>query len=129
MRPPETIEETSVTVECDRDIVVASGFRCVPLDPSLQGSRTGAKVGFDCSKPFGRDDSVEFTVPKPPQLPQRDLASVEAALAAGPATFLELMAALGTRDGREVVREFDRLYAQRRLARLNDGRYMLNGGG
>jgi len=68
-------------------------------------------------------------VPKPPQLPQRDLASVEAALAAGPATFLELMAALGTRDGREVVREFDRLYAQRRLARLNDGRYMLDGGG
>jgi hypothetical protein len=39
------------------------------------------------------------------------------------------MAALGTRDGREVVREFDRLYAQGRLTRLKDGRYTLNGGG
>ena len=32
--------------QADRDIVIASGFRCVPLDPSLQGSRTGAKAGF-----------------------------------------------------------------------------------
>ena len=49
--------------QADRDFVVASGFRCVPLDPSLQGSRTGAKGGFDCTKPFGKGDSVEFTVP------------------------------------------------------------------
>ena len=54
--------------QADRDIVVASGFRCVPLDPSLQGSRTGAKAGFDCTKPFGKGDSVEFTVPHAPQL-------------------------------------------------------------
>ena len=40
--------------QADRDFVVASGFRCVPLDPSLQGSRTGAKGGFDCTKPFGK---------------------------------------------------------------------------
>ena len=51
--------------QADRDFVVASGFRCVPLDPSLQGSRTGAKCGFDCTKPFGKGDSVEFTVPLP----------------------------------------------------------------
>ena len=29
----------------------------------------------------------------------------------GPATYLELMAALGTRDGREILRDFDKLYA------------------
>jgi UbiD family decarboxylase len=40
--------------QADRDFVMASGFRCVPLDPSLQGSRTGAKGGFDCTKPFGK---------------------------------------------------------------------------
>lgn len=113
--------------QADRDFVVASGFRCVPLDPSLQGSRTGAKGGFDCTKPFGKTDSVEFTVPHVPQLPQRERRSVEAALAAGPATFLDLMAALGTRDGREVVRALDPLYADGRLTRLNDGRYALNG--
>ena len=54
---------------------------------------------------------------------------LEAALAEGPATYLDLMAALGTRDGREILRGFDRLYAQGRLQRLKDGRYTLNGGG
>jgi UbiD family decarboxylase len=114
--------------QADRDFVVASGFRCVPLDPSLQGSRTGAKAGFDCTKPFGKGDSFEFTVPRAPQLPQRPRQSVEATLAEGPATYLDLMAALGTRDGREVIRAFDRLYQEGRLERLKDGRYALNGG-
>ena len=35
------------------------------------------------------------------------------------------MAALGSRDGRELVRELDALYAQDRLGRREDGRYML----
>jgi 2,5-furandicarboxylate decarboxylase 1 len=111
--------------QADRDFVVASGFRCVPLDPSLAGSRTGAKAGFDCTKPFGKADSVEFTVPRAPQLPQRPRQSVEATLAAGPATYLDLMAAVGTRDGREILRDLDKLYAQGRLRRIQDGRYTL----
>jgi hypothetical protein len=53
---------------------------------------------------------------------------VEQALTQGPATYLELMAAVGTRDGREILRDFDKLYAQGRLTRLKDGRYALNGG-
>ena len=113
--------------QADRDFVVASGFRCVPLDPSLQGSRTGAKGGFDCTKPFGKGDSVEFTVPHAPQLPQRERRSVEAVLAEGPATYLDLMAALGTRDGREILRVFDKMYVDGSLTRLKDGRYALNG--
>jgi 2,5-furandicarboxylate decarboxylase 1 len=113
--------------QADRDFVVASGFRAVPLDPSLAGSRTGAKGGFDCTKPFGKGDSFEFAVPRPPQLPQRERGSVEAVLSEGPATYLDLMAALGTRDGREILRTFDKLYAEGRLGRLKDGRYTLNG--
>jgi UbiD family decarboxylase len=137
--------------QADRDLVVASGFRCVPLDPSLQGSRTGAKCGFDCTKPFGKGDSVEFTVPQAPKLPpsppspakrvedareradsaggrgEGARASIEDRLAQGPATYLELMTAISTRDGREILRDFDRLYAQGRLTRLKDGRYALNG--
>jgi hypothetical protein len=38
------------------------------------------------------------------------------------------MAALGTRDGREILREFDKLYREGRLKRLKDGRYALNAG-
>jgi UbiD family decarboxylase len=112
--------------QADRDFVVATGFRCVPLDPSLQGSRTGAKAGFDCTRPFGKTDAAEFTVPRAPQLPQRSRQSIEAALLAGPVTYLELMAAVGTRDGREILRDLDRLYAQGRLRRTQDGRYQLS---
>jgi UbiD family decarboxylase len=113
----------------DRDLMVGSGFRVVPLDPSLGGARTGAKLGFDCTIPFGKMDSLEFSVPKPPvakkAVPHRSAAD---ALAAGPATFLDLMAALGSRDGREIVRELDTLYAAQRLDRLDDGRYVLKDG-
>jgi UbiD family decarboxylase len=111
--------------QADRDLVVASGFRCVPLDPSLDGKRTGAKAGFDCTKPFGKADAFEFSVPEPPHLPERKRQTVEAVLAEGPASYLDLMAALGTRDGREILAVFDRLYGAGRLGRLEDGRYTL----
>jgi hypothetical protein len=48
-------------------------------------------------------------------------------LSEGPASFQEMMAALGSRDGRDVVRELDKLYGQDRLGRREDGRYVLDG--
>ena len=112
----------------DRDMITGSGFRTVPLDPSLGGSRTGAKVGFDCTIPFGKHKTLEFSVPEPPVLPRRERkGSVVDVLEAGPATFQELMASLGSRDGRDVVRQLDGLYATNRLGRRDDGRYVLDG--
>ena len=112
--------------QADRDLIVGSGFRVVPLDPSLQGARTGAKLGFDCTIPFGKANSLEFSVPTAP-VPKQGVhrATVADALAAGPASFLDLMAALGSKDGREIVRELDTLYAAGRLGRADDGRYVL----
>ena len=52
--------------QADRDLIVGSGFRCVPLDPSLGGARIGAKPGFDCTIPFGQGATLGFTVPLPP---------------------------------------------------------------
>ncbi len=117
----------STRYQADKDTVIASGFRAVPLDPSLQGNRAGAKAGFDCTKPFGKANSFEFTIPIPPVLPQRKRATVEEALTAGPATYLDLMAAMGTRDGRELLPIIDKLYESGRLGRLDDGRYVLTG--
>jgi 3-polyprenyl-4-hydroxybenzoate decarboxylase len=114
--------------QADRDLIVGSGFRVVPLDPSLGGARTGAKLGFDCTIPFGKTEAFEFSVPAPP-VAKKTMSHKSAAnaLAAGPASFLELMAALGSKDGREIVRELDALYATHRLGRLDDGRYVLKG--
>ena len=39
--------------QADRDLVVESGFRALPLDPSLGGKRIGAKAGFDLTLPLG----------------------------------------------------------------------------
>lgn len=119
--------------QADRDTISAVGFRVVPLDPSLGGARTGAKMGFDCTIPFGRRQSLEWGVPAAPSVPRGNGGtagggrSVAEVLAERPASFLELMIAAGSRDGREIVRELDALYAADRLARDESGRYVLKG--
>lgn len=111
--------------QADRDLVTSSGYRVVPLDPSLQGEWTGAKAGFDLTLPFGKANSQEFTVPMPPRFGERRNQTVEAALKDGPKYFRELMEWTGSDDGRDVVRELERFYADKSLGRLDDGRYHL----
>jgi len=71
--PDEQVDWALATrFQGDRDLVVASGFRVVPLDPSLGGARTGAKVGFDCTIPFGKAGGFEWAVPAAPALRSAD---------------------------------------------------------
>jgi UbiD family decarboxylase len=117
--------------QADRDTIQASGFRVVPLDPSLGGARTGAKIGFDCTIPFGKRNSLEWMIPTAPVVARTNgngaggKRSAAEVLANGPASFLELMVAAGSRDGREIVRELDALYAADQLSRNESGRYVL----
>lgn len=110
----------------DRDLIVLGGFRTLPLDPSLpSGERVGAKAGFDLTWPFGTGNRIETMIPEPPKLAGERFASVRAALEDGPKYFEELMAALGSSDGREVVRALDQLRQQPGLTRDERGRYSL----
>ncbi|OGA11352.1 MAG: carboxylyase [Betaproteobacteria bacterium RIFCSPHIGHO2_12_FULL_69_13] len=114
--------------QADRDVVVASGFRAVPLDPSLAGARTTAKAGFDLTLPFaapGQQRPLEHRIPEPPRYEGRRFDSVEAALQDGSKYFVELMAATGSRDGREIVLALDALRREGRLDRDAEGRYAL----
>jgi 2,5-furandicarboxylate decarboxylase 1 len=111
--------------QADRDLVVDSGFRAVPLDPSLGGARVGAKAGFDLTKAFGKKDAMEYMVPSAPAFGIAGERTVLEALTHAPCTFLELMEATGNRDGRAVVRALAPLYAKAALSRLDDGRYAL----
>jgi 2,5-furandicarboxylate decarboxylase 1 len=111
--------------QADRDLLLGTGFRAVPLDPSLEGRRVGAKAGFDLTRPFGKGDALEFTIPEPPIWLQGPHRSVLEALTNDPCTFLELMQTVGTRDGRDVVAALGELYDANRLRRLDDGRYAL----
>jgi 3-polyprenyl-4-hydroxybenzoate decarboxylase len=109
--------------QADRDLMVMDGMRTVPIDPSLMGSRVGAKAGFDLTWPVGAATKLELRVPEPPRFQGKRFASIAAALADGPKYFEELMSAAGSRDGREIVREIEALRANDGLDRDAEGRY------
>jgi UbiD family decarboxylase len=109
-----------------RDLVIESGFRTLPLDPSLGDAATGAKAGYDLTLAFGVGRKLEQEIPQPPRFEGERFASVEAALRDGPKFFENLMAALGSDDGRDIVLALEALYKQGRLKRdPADGRYTL----
>ncbi len=109
--------------QADRDLLIMEGLRAMPLDPSLNGSHKGAKAGFDCTWPFGSHDRLDVRVPEAPRFEGKRFASLREALEDGPKFFEELMTAVGSRDGREVVRELDQLRKSTSLTRDAQGRY------
>jgi UbiD family decarboxylase len=113
--------------QADRDLVVQSGMRAMPLDPSLDGLHQTAKAGFDLTLPFLRSDTqrpMEHRIPAPPTLDGVRFDSLEAALEHGPKLFVELMAATDSRDGREVVRWLEDMACSRLIVRDGEGRYL-----
>jgi len=110
--------------QADRDMLVITGVRASPLDPSLHGSLTGAKVGFDLTWPMQHAGRWDLSIPKPPAYEGKRFHSIHAALEDGPKLFEELMAAVGSRDGREIVRDLDAL-RRKGLERDERGRYFL----
>ncbi|MGH8914741.1 MAG: UbiD family decarboxylase, partial [Acidimicrobiia bacterium] len=52
----------------DRDLVVMADMRVIPLDPSLDGSLTGSKVGFDLTFPLSAQDEIQSRTAEPVRL-------------------------------------------------------------
>jgi 2,5-furandicarboxylate decarboxylase 1 len=112
--------------QADQDMVILQGILGMTMDPSLNGRRTGAKSGFDCTKPFGRDGQIPLTrcasrVFKGPARYQ----TVEQALTASPMFYADIVEAVGSDDGREVACAIDELRQSGKLGRDRDGRYHL----
>jgi 2,5-furandicarboxylate decarboxylase 1 len=112
----------------DRDLIVLTGMRTLPLDPSITSGQVGAKAGFDLTWPFGTGTRLETKIPEPPRFAGKRFASIEAALADGPKYFEQLMTAVGSRDGREIVRTLAGLRAREALDRDGEGRYFIKSG-
>ena len=112
--------------QADQDLVVLLGLQGQTMDPSLNGRRVGAKTGFDCTRPLGRADDITYmrcaarTFGGPARFQ-----TVEQALATGPMFFADVVASLGSDDGREVACALDALRQAGRLGRDGDGRYHL----
>ena len=112
--------------QADRDLMVFQGMMGMTMDPSLDGRRTGAKAGFDCTRPFGRAGEIPLTASAAKVFggPAR-FQTVEQALASGPLFYAEIVEALGSEDGREVACALDEVRRSGRLVRDRDGRYHL----
>jgi 2,5-furandicarboxylate decarboxylase 1 len=112
--------------QADQDLIVLEGIMGMTMDPSLNGRRTGAKAGFDCTKPFGRECEVPLirSAAKVFKAPAR-FQSVEQALASAAMFYADIVEAIGSDDGREVACELDELRQDGRLGRDRDGRYHL----
>src|SRR5205085_9681275 len=83
--------------QADQDLIVLQGMLGMTMDPSLNGRRTGAKSGFDCMKPFGRDGQIPLTRCAARLFKHTArFQSVEQALAAGPMFYADIVEALGS---------------------------------
>src|SRR5262249_9743472 len=104
--------------QADQDLLVLQGKIGMTLDPSLHARRTGAKSGFDCPRPFGRDGQIPLTrcAARLFKGPAR-FQTVEQALAAGPMFYADIVEAIGSDDGREVACALDALRQEGRLSR------------
>ena len=101
----------------DRDLVTAEGFPAYYTDPTTSERGTLSKVGFDATAGLP-GDSMENWRPTPPQVSrERRVGSVREALQDGPLYFREIMDALGSDDGREIVLQLDELREEGVLTR------------
>jgi 2,5-furandicarboxylate decarboxylase 1 len=112
--------------QADQDLVILEGMIGMTMDPSLNGRRTGAKCGFDATKPFGREGDIVLTrcAAKSFAGPAR-FQTMEQALASEPMFFCEIVEAVGSDDGREIACSLDALRQAGHLGRDRDGRYHL----
>jgi 3-polyprenyl-4-hydroxybenzoate decarboxylase len=113
--------------QADQDIVMLQGMVGMTMDPSLNGRRTGAKAGFDCTKPVGRDSEIPLTrsAAKTFTGPAR-FQTVEQALTASPMFYADIVEGVGSDDGREIAAALDKLRDEGKLGRDRDGRYHLS---
>jgi UbiD family decarboxylase len=111
----------------DRDIVVATEMPGFYADPMADKNGMIAKAGFDCTAPIGQPDTIAFRRAYAPAARGRTLRnqSVAEALQAKAMHFGELVAALGSTDGREIALELDVLREHGLVRRLEDGEWSL----
>ena len=82
------------------------------------------RAGYDLTWPLAHASRWDLAMPVPPTYPGKKFASLKAALEDSPKFFEELMAGLGSDDGREIVRELH-TFREKGLDRDDQGRYFL----
>lgn len=113
--------------QANKDIVILENMKTMPMDPSAPSRGIGAKAGFDLTFPYPRNTSITGRVPQAPDIsgPAR-FQTVRQALEENGAThFAKIMALVGSRDGREIVLEIERLRGENLIHRDHNGDYFI----
>jgi UbiD family decarboxylase len=114
----------STRFRADRDLIVDGGHGGAYMDPTMFDETETVKLGFDATAPYGKESRVDYWRPKAPHLTGTPrYQTVRQALEAGPLFFTQLMEAVGSRDGREVSMELNRLREEGVLDRLPNGEW------
>jgi 2,5-furandicarboxylate decarboxylase 1 len=119
----------SARLRADRDVMISAGFPGYYTDPTAEKDSTVAKIGFDLTMLPEQRDDFEFRRArgfKASTAPAR-YQTVRQALEAGPLFFSQLMAAMGSKDGREIAVALDSLREEGVLTRLKNGEWTLKG--
>ena len=114
--------------QADRDMIVFDGMMGMPMDPSLDGKGIiGAKAGFDLTLPIQSRNKLTMQVAKAPKIEgkARYQTVLKALESESPLFFSDIVAALGSRDSREVALQLDELRNSGKLLRNSDGQYLL----
>jgi UbiD family decarboxylase len=117
----------STRMDPARDVVIQGGMPGYYTDPIMLKNGTVSKIGYDCTMlPEHREDfefrrAWGFHASDAPARYQ----TVRQALESGPMFFSELMAAVGSKDGREIALSLDALREDGTLTRLKEGQWAL----
>src|SRR5215510_2347131 len=109
----------------DQDLVLVPGQMAFIMDVMAGADRLTTKAGFDLTAPLAKD-GIEAQVVSPARIePAVRYQTVEQALAARPMHFTELMASLGSKDGREIILTLDEMREQGQVTRGENGEWAL----
>jgi UbiD family decarboxylase len=111
----------------DRDLIVATNLPGFYADPMADGNHMITKAGFDLTTPIGQPTTIDYRRAYAPAVAPATpkFGGVLEALGSGPHYFGQLLGATGSRDGREIAIELDRLREQGLLTRLVNGEWAL----
>jgi 2,5-furandicarboxylate decarboxylase 1 len=117
----------AVRFRADRDLIVATDMPGFYADPTADQNGRVTKAGFDLTVPVGQPDTIDFRRAYAPvatnEAPRFN--RVVDALNASPMHFGQLLAAMGSTDGREIALELDLLRERGVLTRLPNGEWAL----
>lgn len=105
----------------DRNLVVQGGLPSFYMDPGRDDLGQVAKAGFDMTRPYGGGtETIEDWIAVAPRYDRGTSRanSVRNALESGPKTFMQLMEAMGSTDGRDISIALSELAEQGAIERL-----------